>query len=136
MLRWLSCVWMRPWSSARSAGVCPAALPEALRRRSATKDARGRGLRSDKMRLRLVNPATAEHSTFGLHAEKRPWIDLQQILVPDDEVGELSRLQSALEALLEGGVGAVHRRAADRLLDRNALISAPGVAGRIGTRDL
>src|SRR5579863_7253991 len=136
MLRWPSCVWIRPWSSATSAGVCAAAVPKALRRRSATKDASWRGLRSDKMRLRLVNPATAEHRTFGLHAEKRRWIDLQQILVPDDEVGEPSRLESPLEALLEGGVGAVHRGAANRLLDCNALIWAPGVSVRVGTRHL
>src|SRR5262252_2597446 len=84
----------------------------------------------------LVDPTAAEHGALGLRTHEVRRVDGQQVTIPDDEVGELTRLEAALDSFLERGVRAVHRGAADRLLDRDALIRTPGVATGIGTGDL
>src|SRR6185295_14609010 len=89
---------------------------------------------SPRTRSRLVHPAATEHRAFRFHARKAYGIDCHQVLVPDDEVSELPWLESALDILLECGVRAVHRGAADRFLDRDALVRAPDMASCIGAR--
>src|SRR4029077_18499287 len=75
----------------------------------------------------LVDPTATEHGALGLHGEEARRVDREQIVIPDDEVSEHTRLEGALDALFECGISAVHRRTANRLLDGNTLVRAPGV---------
>src|SRR5579862_5109719 len=114
--------------------------PSASACRSLAPSARARRIHSWKTIPRscletsgLVDPTAAEHGALGLHVEEARGIDSQQIVVPHDQIRELTRLECALDALLERGAGAVQSGAADRLLDGDALVGAPGVATRVGT---
>src|SRR5579864_1339887 len=49
----------------------------------------------------FIDPAAAEHGALGSDGEEARRIDGQQIVIPDDQVCELTGLEGTLDALLE-----------------------------------